>query len=260
MAQKAQQVSGAGCRLGGFSQLAELPEEALAELDSICRVRTYPAGKIIAGPDEEADFIGCVHDGILRMQKTLYDGRVAIVGLLVEGDMFGRVFERPMSVSIEAATDVEVCAFNRSRFEKLLMQYPELDRMLLLNILNELDRARDWMMILSNQRVRGRVAGFLLILCTRFATVDHFLRLREGKLIVKVPIGRTDLAHLLGTRTESLSRAFHALADDGLIDIEKPDLIAIRDLDALAAEAGEDDLSSFLSLNDLMKVLKARDA
>ncbi|WP_323772233.1 Crp/Fnr family transcriptional regulator [Antarctobacter sp.] len=227
-------------------------------LRSICTLRRYSAGQSIADAGEEPGFVGCVQTGVLRMQKTLQDGRQHIVGLLVEGDMFGRVLGGPLDVAIEAATDAEVCAFRRAPFEALLAQSPELDRLVLLSILHELDRARDWLIILGSPRVRERLAGFLLVLCTRFATVDHLLRTSNGALDVKVPINRTDLAHLLGTRPESISRAFHALADTGCITIRKPDLIGIQDLEALATEAGEDEMMGRATLKTLLTSLQTR--
>ena len=154
-------------------------------------------------------FIGCVLTGILRMQKTLADGREHIVGLLVEGDLFGRAFDGAAEFSIEAATEVEFCAFPKTKFETLLTQSPDLERAVLLNITNELDRAREWLIILSNQKI----AGFLLLMCSRFHDIDHILQLGPDGLEVKIPINRGDLAHLLGTRPESISRALHSLND-----------------------------------------------
>lgn len=244
--------------LAHLPQFADVAGETLRELEAICRVRSYASGQVVAAPEEEAGFIGFVLEGILRMQKSLQDGRHHIVGLMVEGDMFGRVFDGPLTFGIEAATDAVVCAFQRKAFEALILRSPDLERVVLLNILNELDRARDWMIILANPRVKGRLAGFLLVLCTRFAGIDHLLQ-REGSSIeVKVPISRADLADLLGTRPESISRAFHALADAGCIGIIRPDLIEIRDIEALGAEAGEEDLVSQADLENIVEDLQRR--
>lgn len=215
-------------------------------------MRKYRAGQTVVAESTSTDFVGTVRSGILRMQKTLADGRQHVVGLLVEGDMFGRVFDGTIEFSIEAATDAEICSFARGPFEALLMRSPDLDRGVLLNILNELDRARDWMIILSNQKISSRLAGFLILMCSRFATVDHMVEPMGNGIQVRIPISRTDLAHLLGTRPESLSRAFHWLADHGDIDILAPDLIFLRDLKGLASRAGEDTAETIPRLRDLI--------
>lgn len=129
---------------------------------------------------------------------------------------------------------------------------PELDRAVLLNILNELDRTRDWMVILSNAKIVNRVAGFLLIMCTRFVGVEHLVQARRDGIEVNIPMSRLDQAHLLGTRPESISRALHALAEAGDIIINTPNRILILDTGALAERVGEEDLCSITNLKNLL--------
>lgn len=218
----------------------------------MCRPRRFAAGETIIHEDEATDYVGCVQAGILRMQKTLADGRQHIVGLLVEGDMFGRVFDGASEFSVEAATDVEFCSFPRAPFEALLLRAPDLDRAVLLNILTELDRARDWMLILSNQKISSRLAGFLILMVFRFAHITHVITPRDEGLAIRIPINRTDLSHLLGTRPESISRAFHWLQDEGDIDILDHDQVLVRDLDRLARRAGQDEILAMSSVRDLI--------
>jgi CRP-like cAMP-binding protein len=146
-----------------FTQLRPETRDAL---EAMCRVKSYHANQTVTYAQEKPDFIGCVLTGILRIQKTLADGREHIVGLLVEGDVFGRVFDGAAEFSIEAATDTEICAFPRAEFEALLFQSPDLERAVLLNITNELDRAREWLIILSNHKMRRPHC--------RFPTADVF--------------------------------------------------------------------------------------
>lgn len=244
--------------LGDLRPFAGLEAATLRDLSAICRLRRYEAGKTVTHDGEPSEYIGCVRSGFLRMQKTLSDGRQQIVGLLVEGDMFGQVFSGPQHYAIEAATDSEVWAFQRAPFEALLLRAPDLERVVLLNVLNELDRARDWMVIVSGQRVTGKLAGFLLTMCSTFAEVDHILRDDGDGPEVTIPICRTDLANLLGTRPESLSRAFHTLHDAGEICLLKPDVVRIRDIEALARRAGDEELMSNTTLRSLLQVVGGR--
>lgn len=208
----------------------------------MCRQKNFAAGATVAHEQKKLDFIGCVNNGILRMRKSLPDGREHIVGLLVEGDMFGRVFDGPVHFAIEAATETEISIFPRKAFENLLTRAPDLERMVLLNIMNELDAAREWMLILSNQRTVERLAGFLLVLCRRLAKAAELTASKRGPVVVHVPVSRTDVAQFLGTRQESVSRAFHALSDEGLIHMNSPYDIEIRDLNALIDLSGMEEL------------------
>lgn len=232
------------CGLAQVPWLASLRAETRQELAAICRLRSFSAGEIVAHEGEEPDFVFCVFRGILRMQKTLGDGRQHIVGLLFEGDIFGGMGEEPLAVSIEAASDAEVCAFPRGPFKMLFLRSPDLGQGVLMNLRSELERARDWMAILAIPKVRGRLAGFLLALCSRFGGVSAIEAPGHGPFEVKIPISRADQANLLGARPESISRAYHALADDGKIAIARPDLIEIRNIEALATEADEGEMDT----------------
>lgn len=246
--------------IDAIAAFADMPASLRRELELIRRVRFYRPGQVVLCEGDTPEEIGLVRDGILRMQKTLVTGRQHIVGLLVTGDIYGRVFDGPVHFDVEAATDAVVWSFARRPFEALLERTPELERMVLRNLLNELDRARDWMMILGNRKVTGRLAGFLLVLCTRFAEVEHLVDTERGVICVTVPISRADIAHLLGARQETISRAFHALADAGLIAIRSPQTFEIVDLDGLVAETGEDSALQLSALSRLRDRLGPRRA
>lgn len=232
---------GAAClrRLSAFDTLSDPVVEALA---SICRQRVFEKDAVVARESERLEYVGFIASGILRMQKVQVSGRFNIVGLLVEGDMYGRVHNGPLHFDLEAAARTEVCTFPRDRFEALTDRSPDLERLVLLNILNELDAAREWMLILTNHRVTERLAGFLLMLCRRWSNVARLARVEDGRVMLNIPVSRSDLAHFLGTRQESVSRAFHALADQGLLRLESPSRIEILDLTGLIDLSGTEDL------------------
>lgn len=241
------------CAFSGLDQFENLPSQIQSDLEAMCRSQSYKSGEVIAEISTHPPFIGVVSEGILRMQKSLPDGRQHVVGLLVAGDMFGRVFNGNLHFSVEAATDATVFQFPRGPMEDIVTRSPELERLVLLNLTGELDRARDWMIILANPKVRSRLAGFILLLCTKFQTINDLVSLQGKTVQLRIPISRTDLAHLLGTRVESISRGLHALADDGLIEILRPDLVAIRCFEALTDEIGDPDLLDQASLKTIVR-------
>ena len=185
---------------------------------------------------EPADF-GYVVSGALGMVKRLPDDRVHIIGILVPTDMFGRLFGGGIDYRIEALSDSELLCFRRDGFEALLRDSPELERLFLVMVLDELDAAREWILVLSGTQVAQRVASFLLILARR-----HLLSgsASDGHLSVKLPVSRTHLSHLLGIRPESLSRALHKLQDRRLVELGAENRIAILDLPGLIEISGQD--------------------
>jgi len=226
------------CDLSKLEAFRGLSPSLIAELETICRPMTYPAETTLIGMEETPEYFGYVRRGILRMQRIHLDGTGQIVGLVAEGDVFGPLFEGISEVAIESVTEVSVLHFRRGPFEALMSRSVELEHFMLQKLMIDLDRTRDWMLVLLNRKVTERLAGFLVVLCIRYANVDHLVRWDDGRLEIRVPISRCDLASLLGTRVESVSRAFSALAKRGIIHPKTPYLVEVRDVRQLLEEAG----------------------
>ncbi|EPX78337.1 Crp/Fnr family transcriptional regulator [Salipiger mucosus] len=205
----------------------------------MCRRQTFQNGQTVLRGGEAAGFVGSVRHGFLRMQKTSQAGNRHTVGLLASGDIFGDTLGHLSDFDIEAATEAEVCMFPQEPFAALLDSAPDLETMIYRKKLADLEHARDWLLILSHQRIRSRLAGFLLTVCTRYGRIDNLLQAVNGHIEMRIPINRLDLACMLGTRPESLSRAFRSLAEAGGIRLLKPDLLRILDVAMLLEDAGD---------------------
>src|SRR3546814_11742432 len=66
-------------------------------------------------------------------------------------------------------TDGEVCIFNRKSFDEFASAHPDLQHKLLRRTLDELDRARHWMMLLGRNSAEEKVASFLLEMSERLS-------------------------------------------------------------------------------------------
>lgn len=216
-----------------------LPDAAREEIGQIARYRTLSRGEVLVSDGDILQDVGYVLSGTLGMTKTLPDGRTHIVGLLVPTDMYGHLFNGPISFRIEALTETKLFCFDRERFEDILRRHPDVERLFLIEILDELDAAREWIILMGARKAIERVASFLLILCHRK------LRHRNGRhspghtIPINLLIRRSDLAHYLGTRPETLSRALHQLADLGVVRLLDPYRLEVLDLSGLSALSGE---------------------
>src|SRR3546814_8942996 len=94
--------------------------------------------------------------------SDLADGREQIVGVVFPSDFIGRPFGKESPYSVTAMTDGEVCIFNRKSFDEFASAHPDLQHKLLRRTLDELDRARHWMMLLGRKSAEEKVASFLL--------------------------------------------------------------------------------------------------
>src|SRR5262249_57473822 len=125
---------------------------------------------MIMSDQEPVTFFANVISGTIKLTKGIADGRQQIVGLLFPPDFLGRTFSRSNPYFAEAASDVEVCVFPSEAFERLIDLYPELQHRLFERTLDELDAAREWMLLLGPKTPEEKAPSFLLLLPRRTAT------------------------------------------------------------------------------------------
>ena len=207
------------------------------------------AGQTILANGGQASMVGTVLAGVLKVSKTLPNGRERIVSLIYPGDFFGQLFAPVMDFAVEAATDAEICTADRTAYEGLLARHPKLEHAMLVATSNQLALARERALLLSCQNSLERVATYLLVMAGRR---DHLLSEKDvspQKSVAALMITRADLASYLSTTFETISRHLHYLADKQVILIIDSGHFEIIDRDQLQSIAGvsDDDLRLFQS-------------
>jgi CRP/FNR family transcriptional regulator len=191
---------------------------------------------MIAGVAPSEDWCATVLSGVIKLCKTLSDGRHQIVGLLFPGDFLGRPYRAGFPYTAETATDVQLCCYDRVHFEGVLQEQPNLKQIFLERTLDLVDAAHDWMLLLGRKNAQEKVAALLLTFLQRTSRPYA-----EGQLVM--PLTRTEMADFLGLRLETVSRQLRQLEVIGVIKRLDPRRIMVRDVDGLARAAGPDSSS-----------------
>jgi CRP/FNR family transcriptional regulator, anaerobic regulatory protein len=131
-----------------------------------------------------------------------------------------------------------MCCFRKKPFEDLMATTPHIAQRLLEMTLDELDAAREWMLLLGRKTAREKIASMITIIARREAALQS--RKPKGMLTVDLPLTREEMADYLGLTLETVSRQISALKKDGVISLEGNRHISIPDLDRLLEEAGDD--------------------
>lgn len=230
------QNTGTGHCNGLLEQLLDaLPAEVSETLMAHATSRDVPSGETILERGVRSECVCYVLDGTLAMVQILEDEKKHIVGLLVPTDLFGRLFDGPSNYRIVALTSARTICFPRAVFEQVLRDNPEAERLFLVHLLDEVDAAREWLLLISGRRAINRLASFLSILMRRSKP-----KRIGGHTLVHVPLSRKDLAHYLGARPETLSRAFHELENRSILRIVDPYHFSIVDEEGLIEASGDD--------------------
>ena len=210
--------------------------EEIEKLNEIKQYRSYEAGQPIAMQGEKNDFVASLVSGVATLTSSMEDGRTQVVGLLLPSDFLGRPGRETVAHDVTASTDVTLCCFQKKPFEDLLNEVPHLRERLLDISLDELDAAREWMLLLGRKTAREKVASFLSLVVRR---TEH----PEAKALgtstkIELPLSREAMANYLGLTIETVSRQVTALRKDGVIGLEGARTILIHDANALAEVAG----------------------
>lgn len=209
-------------------------------MNRVMRQRKVPAGQVIFSDEDNADFFAIVTHGVVKLSKTLPDGRQQIVGLVLETDFLGRAYRSETSYFAEAASDVELCCFPNDEFERLLAQFPSLERRLFKDTLNKLDSAREWMLLLGRKTAPERIASFLLMASRKqLERRCSHMPPSDGPQIFQLPLSRADMADFLGVTIETVSRQITKLKTRNIIRVIDSRSICIVDRDRLAEIACE---------------------
>ncbi len=225
----------ASCEVRHRGVCGALHPDQLVVLARSSSRQTGRRGSQLIGESEAIDHYSNVLSGVVKLTKTLSDGRQQIVGLQFAPDFLGRPFLPESTVNAEAATTVELCSFPRPVLERLMAEQPSLERRLLAQTLRELDQAREWMVALGRKTACERVASFLLMICRSINPVS------AGRLeaAFELPLTRTEIADFLGLALETISRQLGRLRKEGILSFESNRRVKIWDLERLAFLSGD---------------------
>lgn len=215
------------CPARVLSICAAMRTEDLGRLAVMRNSHRVEAGETFVSEGETATHFFNITEGSVKVYKLMADGRRQITGFLFAGDLLGLAVNDTYTYSAEALTPVTVCRFPRRQLERLLDEFPKMEKRLLAIASNELAAAQEQMMLLGRKTAHERIASFLLMLARR---EERFGRSGDA---LRLTMTRTDIADYLGLTTETASRAFTSFKKRGWIELESGNNVALSDRDAL---------------------------
>jgi len=204
--------------------------------------KTYTPGQTIALRGETIDMVATVVEGTATLERVTEDGRTQIVGILLPSDFIGRPGRESLSYDVTAVNQVTLCCFRRKPFEILLEEVPHLQERLLDMTLDELDAARDWMLLLGRKTAREKIASFLVLLANRCDQLNGGKE--RGSRHFDLPVSREAIANFTGLTIETVSRQISILRREQLIALDGVRKVTVPDTTALRRAAGDDEIKA----------------
>jgi len=227
------------CPIRHRAVCARCDEDELSKLEEIKYYRSFEAGQTVIWSGDRMDFLGSIVSGVATLTQTMEDGRTQMVGLLLPSDFVGRPGRTEAAYNVTAVSDLTMCCFRRKPFEGMMERTPHIAQRLLEMTLDELDAAREWMLILGRKTAREKIASLISIIGRRDASLG-LGNASANEMAFDLPLTREAMADYLGLTLETVSRQISALRKDGLIDLEGKRRVHVPDYEALLAETGDD--------------------
>ncbi len=192
-----------------------LPDGHHRDLASIAVVKSFVRGQTIFSEGEPGTGIYVVISGRVKIYKLSAEGKEQILHIFGGGEPFGEVpvFEGRRFPAHAVALDETRCLFfPRPAFIDLISKNPSLSLNMLAVLSRRLRRFTVLVDDLSLKEVPGRLAAHLLYLSDR----------NEGASDLELDVPKGQLAGMLGTIPETLSRILTKMVKQDLIKSDGP--------------------------------------
>ncbi len=205
-----------------------LPEKEREALLGIGRELSFARGDMIFFEGDLGRGFFVVVTGKVKVFKVSASGKEQIFHIFGEGETFGEVpvfYGAPFPASAEALTEVHVMFFPREAFVDLLEKNVSIALGMLAVLSKKLRDFARKIEDLSLKEVPARLAGYLLYLDKE----------QQGGGTVVLDISKGQLASLLGTSPETLSRIFTKMVTENVIAMDGR-TITLLDMSGLAEQ------------------------
>lgn len=187
-----------------FRLFAGLPADRLDEVAGLLRERDYGRGELVFRQGDPGEAVHFLRQGRIKVYRLEPDGRESIVRFFQPSEAFGLVVMldgQPYPATAEAVAPSRVWSMQVEDFRRLQQDLPSLVGDALGVVASNLRAAQSRAHDLAVHGVHARLARFLL------AEAQRQGHPTQGGWILNLDLSREDLAGLVGSARETVSRA-----------------------------------------------------
>jgi CRP-like cAMP-binding protein len=198
--------------------LAELDDARRAALFADAATLRLARGETAYAAGDACERVFLVAEGRIKIVRTSADGGESIVGLRAPGEIFGEIgWMRPGGVRATSAVAIEasvVRSLDTARFTQRVAADSVIARAFARGLARRLSALEHELTELAGKSVPGRLVDLL----GRLAR-EHGVAEPDGALRIGLALTHQDLADLIGTSRETLTKELGVLADVGLLRV-----------------------------------------
>ena len=206
-----------------------LPDDVIDQLDDRLPATTFAKGELIYSPYERGDAIHVVETGRVRLYRSAPDGRQLTLAMLDRGMAFGQVATLEpdtFDCYAEAMDETRVRTLRLAELERVISLHPSLAVNLLRILAARLREAEDQLESIAFHGVPSRLAAKVLEL------MDRYGRVTPSGIRIDQRFTHMQLAEMIGTSRETLTKVINDLREAGLVDVRER-MVWVLDVEGL---------------------------
>ncbi len=212
------------CPVRHRSIFSDLPESTLEETikDFHTQVMTFESGEsIFRQYDDSSESAYTLRKGLIKITKSLPDGRTQIVRVLVAGDLFGfdGFAHQDYNHTATALTDCEVCRLPLKDLAVLRKTNSQIDQSMMARFIKNIRQTEDMVLDLGAKKASEKLASYIMNLSQSDDRIE--LNEKSSDAWVSLPLSRGEIGSLLGLTIETVSRFFSEWKRKGFIKESK---------------------------------------
>lgn len=200
-------------QISSFPLFQGIPGTALALIGKILVERDFSRGENIFSEGSQSGGFYIVVKGRVKVFKLSIEGKEQTLTIVGAKELLGAVSAfagTPYPANADAMEKTKTLFFPRKDFLMLIRKEPSVVMNMMANLAMRLQHFTRMIEDLSLKEVPGRLAAYLLYMCEQKGCTDS----------IQIDIPKGQLASLLGTIPETLSRILRRMSEKGIIRVK----------------------------------------
>jgi CRP/FNR family transcriptional regulator len=204
---------------------ATLSDSEFNSLQSVFLIRCFRKNQVIFMEEDSGKYMYIVLAGKLKVTKTTPGGKETVLAIHQPGDFFGEMTlldGKTAPATVSAMEDCRIATVSGGDFRKYLMRNEKVVEQIIQVLCSRLRQVWSQIQSLSYSTADARIRGTLLQLSRKHGVPD------ARGIIIDLKITHQELAGMVGTSRETVTRTLARLQRDRIIQIDGRRIIVLN--------------------------------
>jgi CRP-like cAMP-binding protein len=203
---------------------AALTDDEFRSIEAVFQLKAYPKNHVIFLEEETGNYMYVVLAGKVKVTKSNAAGKETLLAIHQPGDFFGEMAlldGKTAPATVAAMEDCKIVTISKADFQRHLMRNEKIVAQIIQVLCGRLRQVWSQLPTLSYDNAEARIRAGIMQISRRHGIADA-----RGTLI-NLKITHQELAEMVGTSRETVTRTLSELQRDGVIQIADRRIIVV---------------------------------